>query len=139
MQARVMGLTILGLAMLVGVSAQTAPAIAQANSLESCRAEAIRRGMSGGDAFAKFMSECTQARSGTPAQRASFDQCRSDAVAAGHVGEARSDYVDQCMARSGAADDSATPGTYHNCRTQARAQRMSGDALNNFLNDCVGK
>jgi hypothetical protein len=134
MFARALGTILLGVALLAGanaLNAQTAP------TLDSCRDEAVRRGISG-DGLSAFLTTCmSQPAPGASSQRASFDRCRSDAVSRNLVGDARMMFIDDCMVRSGAAEPASTDGTYGQCRSQARARGLSGTQLDEFLTQCV--
>jgi hypothetical protein len=144
MFVRALGIMSFGAALLAGANAlqaqtATTPSVAQTPSLESCRAEAIRRGISG-DGLTQFLNNCmSQPAGGTSGQRAGYDRCRSDAVSRNLVGDARYTYIDDCMQRAGAMDSATGEGTYPYCRAQARAQLLSGTQLEEFLNGCVSR
>lgn len=141
---RALGIMLFGAALLVGANAlqaqtTTTPSVAQAPSLESCRAEAIRRGVSG-DALTQFLNNCmSQPATGTSGQRVGLDRCRSEAVSRNLVGDARATYIDNCMQQSGAAASATDEGTYPYCRAQARARQLSGTQFEEFLNGCVSR
>jgi len=140
MFGRLLGAAIAGAVLLAGANvlqAQTTPTPGPgvAPTLDSCRGEAVRRGISG-DGLAAFLSQC-MAQPAAEGQRAGLDRCRADAISRGLVGEARNMAIDDCMAQSGEAGSDQTAGTYRFCRSQSRAQGITGADLDSFMNSCV--
>lgn len=142
MFGRLLGAVIVSVVMLAGVNglqAQTAPAPSPGvgRTLDDCRDDATRRGIRG-DGLSAFLTQCmAQPATATSPQRAGLDRCRADAIGRGLVGEARNSAIDDCMAQSGEMGSPQTIGTYAFCRSQSRAQGISGAALDGFMNDCI--
>jgi hypothetical protein len=142
MLGRLLGMAVVGIALLAGsgtLQAQTTPMPGPgvAPTLDSCRDEAVRRGISG-DGLSAFLTQCmSQPAAAGTGQRAGLDRCRGDAIGRGLVGEARNTAIDDCMAQSGEMGSPQTAGTYSFCRAQSRAQGIAGTALDQFMNDCV--
>jgi hypothetical protein len=129
---------------LAGVGAMTSligwSAMAQtpANTFESCRSQAIAKGISG-EQYGQFLDDCVgEVATAAPPAQARYAQCRSQARATQGRGEAYGKALDQCMSGS-AAGATATGGTYPDCRSQAAARRLSGDELGKFMEGCVAR
>jgi hypothetical protein len=133
--AAIMGAMLLASTQVLQAQTTPTPGPGVAPTQESCRQEAIRRGISG-DGLAAFMSQCIS-QPARAEQRVGLDRCRGEAISRGLVGEARNTAIDDCMAQSGEMGSPQTSGTYSFCRAQARSQGIAGSALDTFLNDCV--
>lgn len=108
-------------------------------SLDQCRDEAVRRGISG-DRLTAFLNTCLSTPvTSTSGQRAGLDRCRADAISRNLAGEARNVHIDNCMQQSGATGTANTTGSYSFCRTQARGQGLMGTQLDEFLNRCISQ
>jgi hypothetical protein len=143
MFGRLLGAAIAGAVLLAGTSALQAqttpmPSPGVAPTLDSCRDDAIRQGISG-DGLAGFLTRCMNQPASASGHRASFERCRSDAVGRGLVGDARADYVDSCMSQSGAMSDTSAVGTYGYCRSEARSRGLMGTQLDDALNQCISR
>jgi hypothetical protein len=100
-----------------------------------CRAEAIGADVSS-DQYATYVERCMV---GTTPASGQFAACQSRAHAAGTDGDAYGRNLDMCMNEptSGAATTPAK--TYVECHSEAKAKFLTGDALQKYLNDCVGR
>lgn len=139
MFGRLLGTALVGAMLLAGAGALQAQTVSPgvAPTLDSCRDEATRRGIRG-DGLSGFLTQCmSQPAAGASGQRAGLDRCRADAIGRGLAGEARNSAIDDCMAQSGEMGNASTAGTYSFCRSQSRAQGISGAALDQFMNNCV--
>ena len=144
MFGRLFGAAVAGAVLLGSVSvlqAQTTPTPSPgvAPTLDSCRDDAIRKGISG-DGLSAFLTQCMNQPAqpaGMAGQRASLERCRADAISRNLVGDARNAHIDDCMTQSGAVTSATGTGTYSSCRAQARSQGLIGTQLDEYLNGCV--